>query len=77
MACEAVKVIVRCRPMNEREKALGCRAVVNTESARGRCSIHNPAGEPPKLFTFDGAYGQEHSTEQIYNDIAYPLVEVG
>ncbi|XP_071654575.1 kinesin-like protein KIF17 isoform X2 [Patagioenas fasciata] len=75
MACEAVKVIVRCRPMNEREKALGCRAVVKMESARGRCSIHNPAGEPPKLFTFDGAYSQEHSTEQIYNDIAYPLVE--
>uniref|UniRef100_A0A8C6YW69 Kinesin-like protein n=1 Tax=Nothoprocta perdicaria TaxID=30464 RepID=A0A8C6YW69_NOTPE len=33
------------------------------------------AAEPPKQFTFDGAYGGEHSTEQIYNEVAYPLVE--
>lgn len=78
MASEAVKVVVRCRPMNEREKALGCKAVVSMESARGQCFIQNPtaAGEPPKQFTFDGAYYQEHNTEQIYNEIAYPLVEV-
>uniref|UniRef100_A0A8C0BN60 Kinesin-like protein n=1 Tax=Buteo japonicus TaxID=224669 RepID=A0A8C0BN60_9AVES len=77
MASEAVKVIVRCRPMNEREKALGCKAVVSMESARGQCFLQNPAAtsEPPKQFTFDGAYYQEHSTEQIYNEIAYPLVE--
>uniref|UniRef100_A0A8C8B1Y3 Kinesin-like protein n=1 Tax=Otus sunia TaxID=257818 RepID=A0A8C8B1Y3_9STRI len=77
MASEAVKVMARCRPMNEREKALGCKAVVRTESARGQCFLQNPAaaGEPPKQFTFDGAYDQEHSTEQIYNEIAYPLVE--
>ncbi|XP_025923169.1 kinesin-like protein KIF17 [Apteryx rowi] len=77
MASEAVKVIVRCRPPSEREQELGCKVVVRTESARGRCSIQNPraAGEPPKQFTFDGAYGPEHSTEQIYNEIAYPLVE--
>ncbi|XP_075762692.1 kinesin-like protein KIF17 isoform X4 [Pelodiscus sinensis] len=77
MASEAVRVVVRCRPPSEREKALGCRAVVSTDSARGQCCIHNPgaAGQPPKQFTFDGAYGGGHSTEQIYNDIAYPLVE--
>ncbi|XP_075376700.1 kinesin-like protein KIF17 isoform X2 [Mycteria americana] len=77
MTSEAVKVIVRCRPMNEREKALGCKAVVSMESARGQCFLQNPtaAGEPPKQFTFDGAYYQEHNTEQIYNEIAYPLVE--
>ncbi|XP_072740010.1 kinesin-like protein KIF17 isoform X1 [Ciconia boyciana] len=77
MTSEAVKVIVRCRPMNEREKALGCKAVVSMESARGQCFLQNPttASEPPKQFTFDGAYYQEHNTEQIYNEIAYPLVE--
>ncbi|KAM6312943.1 kinesin-like protein KIF17 [Podargus strigoides] len=76
MAWEAMKVVVRCRPMNEREKALGCKAVVSIESARGLCFLQNPAaGEPPKQFTFDGAYSQEHSTEQIYHEVAYPLVE--
>lgn len=52
--------------------------MVTVDSARGQCFIQNPgaADEPPKQFTFDGAYYMDHFTEQIYNEIAYPLVEV-
>ncbi|EDL13255.1 kinesin family member 17, isoform CRA_a [Mus musculus] len=77
MASESVKVVVRCRPMNKRERELSCQSVVTVDSARGQCFIQNPgaADEPPKQFTFDGAYYIEHFTEQIYNEIAYPLVE--
>ena len=28
------------------------------------------------MFTFDGSFGDDSTTEQIYSDIAYPLVEV-
>lgn len=78
MTAESVKVVVRCRPMNRRERELNCQCVVTVDSARGQCFIQNPgaAHEPPKQFTFDGAYYMEHFTEQIYNEIAYPLVEV-
>ncbi|XP_038053503.1 kinesin-like protein KIF17 isoform X2 [Patiria miniata] len=73
---EAVKVIVRCRPMNEREKSLGCSPVVQMEGGRGYCSIQKPkTKDPPKSFTFDGAYYVDSTTETIYNDIAYPLVD--
>ncbi|XP_012656919.1 kinesin-like protein KIF17 [Otolemur garnettii] len=77
MASESVKVVVRCRPMNHRERELHCQTVVTVDSARGQCFIQNPgaADEPPKQFTFDGAYYVDHVTEQIYNEIAYPLVE--
>ncbi|XP_069802979.1 kinesin-like protein KIF17 isoform X2 [Dendropsophus ebraccatus] len=77
MASECVKVVVRCRPMNERERDLKCLAVVTMDSSRGQCFIRKPEGgeETPKQFTFDGAYYMEHCTEQIYNEIAYPLVE--
>ncbi|XP_077777152.1 kinesin-like protein KIF17 isoform X8 [Podarcis muralis] len=77
MASEAVKVIVRCRPLNEREKQLGCKVVVNMDSSCGQCFIQNPMAseDPPKQFTFDGAYNMSHNTEQIYNEIAYPLIE--
>ncbi|CAK6440712.1 unnamed protein product [Pipistrellus nathusii] len=77
MAAESVKVVVRCRPMNQRERDLNCRPVVTVESARGQCFIQNPSAtdEPPKQFTFDGAFFMDHFTEQIYNEIAYPLVE--
>ncbi|XP_033697784.1 kinesin-like protein KIF17 isoform X8 [Tursiops truncatus] len=77
MASESVKVVVRCRPMNQRELELNCQPVVTVDSARGQCFIQNPGAvdQPPKQFTFDGAYYVDHFTEQIYNEIAYPLVE--
>lgn len=41
-------------------------------------SIQNPADltAPSKDFTFDSAYDPKSTTECIYNDICYPLVEV-
>lgn len=41
-------------------------------------SIQNPADltAPSKEFTFDSAYDPKSTTECIYNDICYPLVEV-
>ena len=43
-----------------------------------QCSMVVPSdpNAPPKNFTFDGAYGTNSTTEAIYNEIAYPLVEV-
>uniref|UniRef100_A0A8C3W309 Kinesin-like protein KIF17 n=1 Tax=Catagonus wagneri TaxID=51154 RepID=A0A8C3W309_9CETA len=77
MGSESVKVVVRCRPMNQRERELNCQPVVTVDSPRGQCFIQNPGAvdQPPKQFTFDGAYYVDHVTEQIYNEIAYPLVE--
>jgi len=75
---EAVKVIVRCRPMNAREKGLNCKDVVEIDNRMARCSIINPDDmkAPPKSFTFDGAYDINSTTEQIYADIGFTLVEV-
>lgn len=75
---ECVKVIVRCRPMNDREKNLNCKCVLSMDTSRASCQIANPSDQkaPPKMFTFDGCYFLDSTTEQIYNDIAYNLVEV-
>ncbi|KTF79003.1 hypothetical protein cypCar_00028588 [Cyprinus carpio] len=77
MTSESVKVVVRCRPLNEREKAMNCKMVISIDSSHCQCFIEKPGAteEPPKQFTFDGTYYISHSTEQIYNEIAYPLVE--
>ncbi|XP_075229690.1 osmotic avoidance abnormal protein 3-like [Lycorma delicatula] len=74
---ECVQVIVRCRPMNSREIALKCKNVVLMDSERCTCSLINPndCSAPPKSFTFDGVYYISSTTEQIYNEIAYPLIE--
>jgi hypothetical protein len=75
---ESVKVIVRCRPMNKKEKDLKCKTVVFMDNSRNQCSMvsASDANAPPKNFAFDGAYGTDSTTEQIYEQIAYPLVEV-
>ncbi|XP_053508893.1 kinesin-like protein KIF17 isoform X5 [Ictalurus furcatus] len=77
MASESVKVVVRCRPLNNREKTLNCKMVVSVDCSRCQCFIEKPgaAEEPPKQFTFDGTYFIDQTTEQMYNEIAYPLVE--
>ena len=100
MVAEAVKVIVRCRPMNSREKDLKSKVRQNSifiyfktlthnlnlffqpcvfmEQKMSQCStvnVKDPAAQP-KTFTFDGTYYTDSTTEQIYNEIAYPLVEV-
>lgn len=52
---------------------------MNINEDRGICTLKKPgqsASTEPKQFTFDGAYYMQSTTEQIYNDIAYPLVEV-
>ncbi|XP_050540903.1 kinesin-like protein KIF17 isoform X2 [Daktulosphaira vitifoliae] len=77
MTSENVKVITRCRPMNSKERAFNNKNVLIIDTNKCSCSIINPtdSSAPPKTFTFDGVYGGDSNTEQIYNDIAYPLVE--
>nr|XP_015813848.2 kinesin-like protein KIF17 [Nothobranchius furzeri] len=77
MGSESVKVVVRCRPLNDREKALSSKMVLSMDLQHCQCFIEKPGAvdEPPKPFTFDGTYHIEQTTEQLYNEIAYPLVE--
>lgn len=78
MGSESVKVVARCRPLDDREKTLGCKMVLSMDVHRCQCFIEKPGtvDEPPKQFTFDGTYYINQTTEQLYNEIAYPLIEV-
>ncbi|XP_077948946.1 kinesin-like protein KIF17 isoform X2 [Gasterosteus aculeatus] len=77
MGSESVTVVVRCRPLNARERALASDVVLSVDPRRCQCSIEKPgaADEPPKHFTFDGTYFLDQTTEQMYNEAAYSLVE--
>jgi len=74
---EAVKVIVRKRPMNQREKDLKTKDVVAVFEREGRVELTDPA-EPKKAakaFTFDGAFGDKSNTGAIYSRLCFPMVE--
>ena len=48
---EAVRVVVRCRPLNSKEKADGRDTIVTMDQKTGQVSLRNPAeggAEPPK-----------------------------
>ncbi|XP_049864367.1 osmotic avoidance abnormal protein 3-like isoform X2 [Schistocerca gregaria] len=73
---ERVKVIVRCRPLSRKENEEGCKPIISMDSSYHSCSIRNPSDiTPPKTFTFDGTYNFSSTTEQIYNEAAFPLVQ--
>ncbi|XP_014678184.1 PREDICTED: kinesin-like protein KIF3A [Priapulus caudatus] len=75
---ENVKVVVRCRPLNEKEKQTGFKEIVKVEQVQGRVTVSTPnssAGEPPKVFTFDTVFGPDAKQVDIYNQTARPIVD--
>jgi len=76
-AAEAVKVIVRCRPMNEKEISGGHERVVDMEVRKGMVLIRNPSRkeEAPREFTFDAVYDWNSKQRDIYDETFSPLVE--
>ncbi|XP_041365855.1 kinesin-like protein KIF3B [Gigantopelta aegis] len=75
---ECVKVVVRCRPMNEKEIKDGHQRVVDVFVKRGVIDVKNPKGlsaEAPKTFTFDSVFDWDSKQRDLYDDIFYGLVD--
>jgi hypothetical protein len=72
---ETVKVVVRVRPLNEKEIARGCQSIVEVERQLGQLSINSISTQVPKTFAFDSVYGQDSRQRVIYDETAFPLVE--
>ncbi|KAI9143948.1 P-loop containing nucleoside triphosphate hydrolase protein [Paraphysoderma sedebokerense] len=73
---ESVKVIVRCRPFSDKEKAAGHSCIVVIDPEGGSVTI-NPikSDDPPKTFTFDYAFDWNCKQHDVYNKTARPIVE--
>nr|XP_027224336.1 kinesin-II 95 kDa subunit-like [Penaeus vannamei]XP_027224340.1 kinesin-II 95 kDa subunit-like [Penaeus vannamei] len=75
---ETVKVVVRCRPMNEQETANGYKRVVDMDVDRGVVEISNVKGaetDPKKTFTFDAVYDWNSKQLELYDETFRPLVD--
>ncbi|XP_015260569.1 PREDICTED: kinesin-like protein KIF3B [Cyprinodon variegatus] len=74
---ESVKVVVRCRPMNDKEKASKFEAVVSVNVKLGQIMVRNPreAGALPKVFTFDSVYDSSSKQIDLYDETFRPLVD--
>ncbi|CAB1428266.1 unnamed protein product [Pleuronectes platessa] len=76
---ETVKVVVRCRPMNEKEQANKFERVVSVDVKLGQIVVRNPreasASESPKVFTFDSVYDWNSKQIDLYDETFRPLVD--
>uniref|UniRef100_A0A673J092 Kinesin-like protein n=1 Tax=Sinocyclocheilus rhinocerous TaxID=307959 RepID=A0A673J092_9TELE len=76
---ESVKVVVRCRPMNEKERAANFQRVVSVDVKFGQVAVRNPRSasshEHPKVFTFDSVYDWSSKQMELYDETFRPLVD--
>lgn len=75
---QCVQVVVRCRPMDEKELARGYMRVVDVFPSRGVVEIRHPRDDPSsdnvKVFTFDAVYDWNSSQQDLYEETVRPLV---
>ncbi|XP_059607814.1 kinesin-like protein Klp68D [Phlebotomus argentipes] len=74
---ECVQVVVRCRPLSNKEEAGNFQKVVEVFPARGVVEIQNPAEaskENRKMFTYDAVYGPHATQQNLYDETVRPLV---
>ena len=73
---EAVKVVIRCRPMSQKEMQAGLQVVVNIKTDRGEIFLQKPGtDDAPKQFTFDMAFDWNVRQVDIYNRCASNIIE--
>jgi len=72
---EAVKVAIRCRPLNSKEQSNGNIEIVKMDLQRGEIFVHKPTNdEAPKQFTFDQVYDKTAIQEGIFDNTAHPII---
>ena len=65
-----MKVVVRCRPMNSKEKERGCDNIITVFEEEGSLKIAQPGDpESTKQFTFDATFGTESKQKAVYDEL--------
>lgn len=75
---EALKVVVRSRPMTGKEEAAGYHRILDMDVKLGQVTIRNPKaspGELAKTFTFDAVYDASSKQADLYDETVQPLID--
>ncbi|XP_063390986.1 kinesin-like protein KIF3A [Cydia fagiglandana] len=75
---ENVRVVVRVRPMDEREKLEGAPCCVSVDAVHGTVAVTRSNAvppEPPRVYAYDAVFDSTTSQMDIYVQTASPIVE--
>lgn len=74
---ECVKVVVRVRPLSNKEITEGRSQIVEMDKKRGMAILHKPGGQErdSKDFTYDAVFDPTMSQQQIFDDTALEIVD--
>ncbi|CAF0926166.1 unnamed protein product [Adineta ricciae] len=73
-----VKVVVRCRPMSDKELDNDHKEIVYVSEATGTIDVRAPnstTDDTTKTYTFDHVFGQNSKQVDVYNLVARPIVD--
>ncbi|RTG88332.1 kinesin family member 3B [Schistosoma bovis] len=76
-ASESVKVVVRCRPLNEKEASDGHKKCVFVDCSNGTIEVRNPIAklnDDPKRFSFDAVYDESSKQRDLYDETFRDLI---
>lgn len=76
--CENVKVVVRVRPLNDKEMSADYRNIVYVDAINGivkLAHLNQSRESPPKIFTFDTVFPPDVKQVDVYNRVARPIVD--
>ena len=71
---ECVKVAIRVRPMNKHEIAQKSRLCVDVDTANNTVAVTSDKNDV-KTFPFDYVYPMETSQRDVYDQVAFPIVD--
>ena len=71
--CECVKVAVRVRPMNKHEKEQNSTLCVEVDPSN--CTVSVTSSKSIKTFPFDYVYGMDSTQREVYDQVAFPIVD--
>ena len=72
---ECIRVMIRCRPIAEKEMQNGHQVAVSMDYKKGEVCVQKPDDQIPKVFTFDSVYDWNSKQEDIFIETAYPIIQ--
>jgi kinesin family protein 3/17 len=80
MTTESVKVIIRCRPLSDKEQKFKCPYIVTVDKGMQQVSLNDPQEDSKdmliaKTFRFDEVFDSQSTQQQVYDEAAFNIIE--